>query len=129
MARQETWIAKRTGSQRGVMQDRVPQARLYKVWNVPEWGSADGDYLALAASVLSTGKSSRLYKRLVYDEQIATDVDASVDLREIGGLFAVEAGVRPGVDPAKVERAHRRGAGPLPRRRPDGGRARSAPRR
>jgi zinc protease len=105
VARQETWIAKRTGSQRGVMQDRVPQARLYKVWNVPEWGSADGDYLGLAASALSTGKSSRLFKRLVYDEQIATDVDASVDLREIGGLFTIEAGVRPGVDPARVERA------------------------
>jgi zinc protease len=105
VARQETWIAKRSGSQRGVMQDRVPQARLYKVWNVPEWGSADGDYLGLAASALSTGKSSRLFKRLVYDEQIATDVDASVDLREIGGLFTIEAGVRPGVDPARVERA------------------------
>ncbi len=105
VTRQETWIAKRSGSQRGVMQDRVPQARLYKVWNVPEWGSADGDYLGLAASALSTGKSSRLFKRLVYDEQIATDVDASVDLREIGGLFTIEAGVRPGVDPARVERA------------------------
>ena len=105
VARQGTWIAKRTGSQRGVMQDRVPQTRLYKVWNVPQWGSADADYLTLAASVLSTGKSSRLYKRLVYDEQIATDVDASLDLREIGGLFTIEAGVRPGVDPAKVERA------------------------
>ena len=105
VARQETWIAKRTGSQRGVMQDRVPQARIYKVWNVPEWGSADGTYLGLAASALSTGKSSRLFKRLVYDEQIATDVDASVDLKEIGGLFVIEAGVRPGVDPAKVERA------------------------
>jgi zinc protease len=105
VARQETWIAKRTGSQRGVMQDRVPQARLYKVWNVPEWGSADGDYLSLAASALSTGKSSRLFKRLVYDEQIATDVDASVELREIGGLFTIEAGVRPGVDPARVEQA------------------------
>jgi zinc protease len=105
VARQETWIAKRTGSQRGVMQDRVPQARLYKVWNVPEWGSADGDYLGLAASALSTGKSSRLFKRLVYDEQIATDVDASADLREIGGLFTIEAGVRPGIDPARVERA------------------------
>jgi len=105
VARQETWIAKRSGSQRGTMQDRVPQARLYKVWNVPEWGSADGDYLGLAASALSSGKSSRLFKRLVYDEQIATDVDASVGLREIGGLFTIEAGVRPGVDPARVERA------------------------
>jgi zinc protease len=105
VARQGVWIAKRTGSQRGVMQDRVPQTRLYKVWNVPQWGAPDADYLTLAASVLSTGKSSRLYKRLVYDEQTATDVDASLDLREIGGLFTVEAGVRPGVDPAKVERA------------------------
>jgi zinc protease len=105
VARQDVWIAKRSGSQRGVMQDRVPQTRLYKVWNVPQWGSAEGDYLTLAASVLSTGKSSRLYKRLVYDEQSATDVDASLDLREIGGLLSIEAGVRPGVDPAKVERA------------------------
>jgi zinc protease len=105
VARQGEWIAKRSGHQRGEMQDRVPQARIYKVWNVPAWGSPEGDYLTLAASVLSTGKSSRLFKRLVFDEQIATDVDASVDLREIGGLFVVEAGVRPGTDPAKVQRA------------------------
>jgi zinc protease len=105
VARQGEWIAERTGHQRGTMQDRVPQARLYKVWNVPPWGSPEADYLTLAASVLSTGKSSRLYRRLVFDEQIATDVDASLDAREIGGLFVVEAGVRPGVDPAKVERA------------------------
>jgi zinc protease len=102
---QETWIAKRSGHQRGVMEDRVPQARLYRVWNVPEWGSADGDYLALLAQVLSTGKSSRLFKRLVYDEQTATDVAAYANLREIGGLFVVQASVRRGVEPAKVERA------------------------
>jgi len=105
VARQGEWIARRTGHQRGLMQDRVPQARIYKVWNVPAWGSADADRLTLAASVLSTGKSSRLYRRLVFDEQIATDVDASGEFREIGGLFTVEAGVRPGVDPARVERA------------------------
>ena len=102
---QETWIAKRTGHQRGVMEDRVPQARIYRVWNVPEWGSADGDYLALVGQVLTAGKSSRLYKRLVYDEQIATDVSAYADLREIGGLFVVQASARPGVEPANVERA------------------------
>ena len=102
---QETWIAKRTGHQRGVMEDRVPQARIYRVWNVPEWGSADGDYLAWSGQVLTAGKSSRLFKRLVYDEQIATDVSAYADLREIGGLFVVQASARPGVEPAKVERA------------------------
>ncbi|HEX3235705.1 MAG TPA: pitrilysin family protein [Gemmatimonadales bacterium] len=105
VARQDEWIAKRTGSQRGRMQDRVPQARLYKVWNVPSWSSADADYLNLAASVLSDGKSSRLYKRLVYEEQLATDVDASLDLREIGGLFTIQATARPGVELSRVERA------------------------
>ena len=123
VARQGAWIAKRTGSQRGTMQDRVPQTRIYKVWNVPQWGSADGDYLSLAASVLSTGKSSRLYKRLVYDEQIASDVDASLEQREIGGLFTIEAGVASGHRPGQGRAGDRRGAGPLPRRRAHAGRA------
>jgi zinc protease len=105
VARQESWIAKRTGSQRGTMQDRVPQSRLYKVWNVPQWGAPDATYLGLAASVLSDGKSSRLYKRLVYDDQIATDVDASVETHEIGGLFTINASARPGVELARVEQA------------------------
>ncbi|HEY7614230.1 MAG TPA: pitrilysin family protein [Gemmatimonadales bacterium] len=103
--RQEAWVAKRSGSQRGLMYDRVPQARLYKVWNVPGWGTADGDDLVLLGDLLSTGKSSRLYKRLVYDEQIATSVRAYPDLHEIGGVFVIEATAKPGGDLAKVERA------------------------
>jgi zinc protease len=105
VARQGTWIAKRTGSQRGLMQDRVPQARVYKIWNVPQWGSADAELLGLVSDVLSRGKSSRFYKRLVFDEQIATDASAYTDLREIGGLFVIQASARPGVDLAKVEKA------------------------
>jgi zinc protease len=105
VARQEAWVAKRTGSQRGIMQDRVPQARIYKVWNIPAWGTADAEYLNLVSDVLSSGKTSRLYKRLVYDEQIATDVAATVDLKEIGGLFVVQATARPGIELARVERA------------------------
>jgi zinc protease len=105
VARQQAWIAKRTGSQRGIMQDRVPQARIYKVWNIPGWGTADADYLNLVSDVLSSGKSSRLFKRLVYDDQIATDVSATVDLREIGGLFVIEASARPGIELARVEKA------------------------
>ncbi|MGZ8398654.1 MAG: M16 family metallopeptidase [Gemmatimonadales bacterium] len=105
VARQQAWVAKRTGSQRGIMQDRVPQARIYKVWNIPGWATADADYLNLVSDVLSSGKSSRLYKRLVYDEQIATDVSAKLDLREIGGLFSVEASARPGIDLSRVEKA------------------------
>jgi len=105
IAKQGTWIAKRTGSHREIMQDRVPQARIYKEWNIPEYGSADADYLDLVTDVLAAGKTSRLYKRLVYDDQIATDVIAYVDLREIGGQLVIRATAKPNGDLARVERA------------------------
>ncbi len=105
VAKHDVWIAKRTGKHRQQMQDRVPQARIYKIWNIPQWGSKDADHLDLVSDVLALGKTSRLYKRLVYDEQIATNVSAYVDLREIAGLFQIEATVKPGEDMKKVEQA------------------------
>jgi zinc protease len=104
VAHQQVWIAKRTGTHRQVVQDRVPQARIYKVWNIPEFGSAEGDYLDLVSDCLSSGKSSRFYKRLVYEDQIATDATAFTDLSEIGGQFYVRSTVRPGQSVAQVEK-------------------------
>lgn len=101
------WVAKRTGEQRQELQDRVPQARVYLTWNTPEWGAPDNDLLDLAGQVLSSGKSSRLYKRLVYDEQIATGVMAGQSTSELGSTFMIVATVKPGGDPAAVERAAR----------------------
>ncbi|MBV8569848.1 MAG: insulinase family protein, partial [Acidobacteriaceae bacterium] len=105
VAHQRSWVAKMTGDHRETVQDRVPHARLYKMWNVPGYGTADADHLRLAAAVLSTGKTSRFYKRLVYDEQIATQVSAYLDEREIGSQFVVVATARNGVDLNTVERA------------------------
>jgi len=105
VARHSAWVAKRTGSHRQSVQDRVSQARLYKVWNIPGWGTECADKLDLVSSILSDGKTSRLYKRLVYDDQLATAVNAYVDTREIAGLFHVEADARPGVELAKIEKA------------------------
>ncbi|MEK6289598.1 MAG: pitrilysin family protein [Acidobacteriota bacterium] len=105
VTKHNVWIAKRTGEQRQQMQDRVPQARIHKFWNVPQRDSADGDYLTLIGQVLSSGKSSRLYKRLVYDDQIATDVYASASLSEIAGTFFIQASARPGESLARVEKA------------------------
>ncbi len=105
IAKQEAWIAKRTGTQRQVLQDRVPQARVYKEWNIPQQFDRDATYLDLISSVLGEGKTSRFYKRLVYDDQLCTTASAYVDLREIAGQFVVEATARPGVDLAKVEAA------------------------
>ncbi|MGH9651971.1 MAG: M16 family metallopeptidase [Bryobacteraceae bacterium] len=105
VVRQRSWIAKMNGEHRESAQDRVPQARIYKIWNVPGYGTADLHRLRLAAGVLSYGKNSRLYKRLVYDDQIATQVAAYVDEREIGSQFAVIATARQGVEPRRVEAA------------------------
>jgi len=93
---QQAWIAKMTGTQRQVTQDRVPLPRIYMVWNVPQFGSADGDYLDLVSSCLGAGKTSRLYKRLVYDDQIASDVSVYNESREIGGQFSIQVTARPG---------------------------------
>ncbi|HPP01905.1 MAG: insulinase family protein [Candidatus Omnitrophica bacterium] len=103
--RHEEWIAKRTGTMRQVAQDRVPMPMLMKVWNVPPWGSAEGDYLELVASILSSGKTSRLYKRLVYEDQIAVDVRAFPLALEIAGGFGIQVMAKPGMDLAKIEKA------------------------
>ena len=105
VAKHQAWIAKRTGTHRTTVEDRVPQARIYRTWNIPQSGTAEADYLNLASDVLSAGKTSRLYKRLVYEDQIATDVFAYVSLREIGGQFFIRATARPGQDLAEVEKA------------------------
>jgi len=91
LARQTKWIAKRTGKLEQVMHDRVPQARIYKIWNVPEWGSTEDALLSLASGVLSSDKRSRLYNRLVYKERVASDVSAFSFNSELGGLFGVVA--------------------------------------
>jgi zinc protease len=104
VAHQERWVAKMTGTHRQIAQDRVPQARVYKVWNIPEYANPDSVYLDLVSDVLSTGKTSRFYKRLVYDDQIATDASAFVDLREIAGQFRVQSTARPGQGLEQVEK-------------------------
>ena len=104
VAHHEVWVAKMTATHRQHVQDRVPQARIYKIWNVPQDGTPDGDYLDLVSDVLSVGKSSRFYKRLVYDDQIATNANAFVGLNEIAGQFRVQATAKPGGDLAQVEK-------------------------
>jgi zinc protease len=91
LTRQAKWIAKRQGKHVQEMHDKVPHARVYKIWNVPEWGSKEANDLSLASAVLSSGKKSRLYNRLVYKEQVAVDVSAFSFQSEIGGLFGIVA--------------------------------------
>jgi len=104
IGKQEAWVAKMAGTHRGTVQDRVPQARIYKIWNVPQYGTADADYLMLVGRCLAQGRVSRLYKRLVYDDQIATSVQATVDENEIGSQFLITATARRGQELSQVEK-------------------------
>ncbi|MBL8300495.1 MAG: insulinase family protein [Rhodanobacteraceae bacterium] len=103
LARREVWIAPRTESTRDVAQDRVAQVRIYRSWNVPPRQSTELTRLQLAAAVLGGGKTSRLYERLIYREQLADSVSVSVDAMELASLFTLEIDVKSGVDPARVE--------------------------
>src|SRR5579871_5304322 len=61
-----SWVARMSGTRRVTLQDRVPQTRIYKVWNIPGYTERDYTLLQMAADVLAGGKNSRLYKRLVF---------------------------------------------------------------
>ena len=105
LAKYHSWVARRSDSHRQILYDRVPLARIYKVWNIPQWGSETGNRLDLVSDVLAQGKTSRLYKRLVYEDQIAADVSARVSLGEIAGQFVIQATVQPPATLAQVESA------------------------
>jgi predicted Zn-dependent peptidase len=91
---------------REVVREDVPLPRLFFGFRAPIMSDRRYDALELASQILAGGKGSRLYRRLVREERIAQDV-AFFALGLIGGasLVAGQATVRPGVDPAVVERA------------------------
>lgn len=96
-------IAKRTEDKRIAYQDRVSEAKVTMYWNTPEWGNKDAVYLGLAGSILSSGKSSRLYKKFVYDDQTATSVSAWNYPQELAGIFSIDVKIKPGQQPERVE--------------------------
>ena len=105
--RPEVDVAKRTGSKRLHYQDRVPESRIVISWNTPEWGNRENAALDVAASVLSNGKTSRLYKKLVYEKQICTSASCFNGPSEIGGTFSVICNVKKGKTVEEVEAAVR----------------------
>jgi zinc protease len=85
-------------------EDRVELPRLYLTWLSPAM-FADGDAdLDLATDLLANGKTSRLYRRLVFDERIATDVSASQNSREMAGYAQITATAAPGHTLGEIER-------------------------
>ena len=94
--RREAWVPELQAPIHLSMEDRVPLPRLYLAWHMPGYYQPDEENLDVFAGVMARGKNSRLYKRLVYDLQIAQDVSAFIDDRELSSLFRVQVTAKAG---------------------------------
>lgn len=99
------WVARMKERVEHTAFDQVPQERVYQVFNLPQFGSDEAEYLRLASLVLGSGKNSRLYRRLVYEDQLATNVYVWFSDGEIGSQLYVVADARPDVALSAVEGA------------------------
>jgi zinc protease len=88
-----------------LLEDRVEQARLYLAWTTPALFAPDDAELDLLADLLANGKTARLYRKLVHDQRIATELAASQGSREVGSLFQIVATAAPGHSLEEIERA------------------------
>jgi zinc protease len=79
-----------------VLEDTVEVPRLYVAWHSPAMFADDDAELDLAGDLLANGKTSRLYRTLVYEQRIALDVSAYQSSRELTGFFLVVATAAPG---------------------------------
>jgi zinc protease len=94
-----------TGETRLVLEDRIELPRLYIAWHSPALFAVDDAELDLVSEVLAGSKTSRLYRSLVYEQRIATEVAASQGSRELGSFFQIVATAAPGRTLAELEQA------------------------
>jgi len=94
-----------TGVQKKTLTDRVSLPRLYLAWLTPRFYAPGDAALDVVSSVLTGGKNSRLYKRLVYDTQIAQDVSAFQQSAALGSEFQIIATARRGHTAAELQKA------------------------
>ncbi|QWT19260.1 insulinase family protein [Bacillus sp. NP157] len=103
--RQQAWITPLEKSTRGIQHDQVAQTRIVRTWIAPQLGTDDAINLDLATTVLGGGKTSRLYQRLVYKDNLADDVSVGISPFALSSQVQLSVDVKKGVDPAKVEAA------------------------
>jgi zinc protease len=87
------------------VEDEVRLPRVYLAFTLPPYGHADWYAGALLAALLADGKSSPLYRDLVWERQIAQEVAAYVYPTEEAGIFVLFATARPGVEPEALAAA------------------------
>ncbi len=85
-----------------VLEDRVQLPRLYFAWHGTKAFSADEPALDALAQILAGGKSSRLYRTMVYEKQIAQDVGMSNGSDKLDGMILMSSTAKPGVHPRQL---------------------------
>ncbi len=95
-------VRPRSEETRMVLEDDVEVPQVFVTWRAPQAFGADGAELDIAAQVLASGKTSRLEKRLVFDERIASSVGAYQYPMMLGSMFQVTVMAKPGVEPDQL---------------------------
>jgi zinc protease len=97
---------KQTAERRKTIDDPLAQLpRLDIVYKIPPGNTPETFALDYLSDVLSYGQSSRLYQKLVKEKELVTAASCGIDMRRGPGLFWCTLNVRPGKDPAEVEKA------------------------
>jgi zinc protease len=91
------------GERRLVLEDRVELPRLYMAWHSPAMFAEGDAEMDLVGDLLGNGKTSRLYRSLVYEQRIAVDVSGYQSSRELGGFFLLVATAAPGRSLTELE--------------------------
>ena len=86
-----------------LLEDRVELPRLYLAWRAPALFDEGDAGMDMLAHVLAGGKTSRLYRVLVHDRRLATDVSAAQGSRELEGWFCITATAAPGHGLAELD--------------------------
>jgi predicted Zn-dependent peptidase len=86
-----------------VAKDNTPLPATLHAWRAPKETDADAYPLELLTNILATGRSSRLYRRMVEREQAAMEVEAFPYLLENAGMVGVFATGQSGVEMATLD--------------------------
>ncbi|MFD2100029.1 M16 family metallopeptidase [Flagellimonas iocasae] len=102
--RQEVNIPNKMYDSRQEYQDRVPETRVLFAWNTPPYGEREDVHFDLISAILTSGKNSRLYQKFIYQDQSASAAVSFQASSEIASRFITYLNVKPGEDPAKLEK-------------------------
>jgi zinc protease len=78
-----------------IAEDTIQLPRVYFAWLTPELFAPSDAELDLLSNVLTSGKSSRLFQSLVYEQKLAKDVDAFQISQKLNGMYVIQATAAP----------------------------------